>query len=710
MSYETQTASYGLDSTETTFSETGQLDSIDSSNLVLEPIQQDDTSSLVFIDSTVENIETLTQNISISGATEVIVLDSDQDELLQIGEHLSNYEDLNAVHIVSHGESGQLSFANATLNSDTLPEYKEVLKDWSLALDGDADLLLYGCDIASDDSGNSFVRELSQLTDADISASVDDTGVDGDWKLETAVGEVEATSAFTWEIDGAYQYNLADGDFTFTDLPDFSNTDLSNTQFDFTDVSPDNLTVFADAGLDFSTVDPSTLDNIDFNQVPTEDLGILADAGLRLELLDPEDISDINLDTIQGLNYLEGIELSSIQSLGDDTTFAQLSDSVVNNANLFNYKNPTLSLDSDLTIEELGQFNQSDFKALDYAFTGDEAFDGDYYLAQNTDVRDDGVNPFTHYMETGASEGRDPNAVFDTSFYLDNNPDVKDAGVNAFEQYQTFSATDEITRYPNQTLKTVGTASEAIIVASSDLSSSNLGAIKSFAEITETENPEVAIALPVIYYTIAGGIALTAVGIELIRTANNIQDLVNGSTTYTGTFDSGGVDTSIPPFDTGETITIQPESFPNGDRFIEKVLEGQFEFPDGSEVLFTDNFQSINSGDSFTDDDSLWDDVDVLNNPPIPGVSPEAEEIANGHGFLKHRDDFPNVQTREDYAKEIDNIIKGASGANVKTDLPNGRSAYWDDATGVVVVVDPNNPDNGTAFKPKIGKKYFDDL
>ena len=44
---------------------------------------------------------------------------------------------------------------------------------------------------------------------------------------------------------------------------------------------------------------------------------------------------------------------------------------------------------------------------------------------------------------------------------------------------------------------------------------------------------------------------------------------------YIGTFDSGGVDTSIPPFDTGETITIQPESFPNGDQFIEKVLEGQ---------------------------------------------------------------------------------------------------------------------------------------
>ena len=107
LSYETQTASYGLDLAETTSNEITQLDPISSSNLELEPIYENDTSSLVFIDSSVEDIQTLTDNIS--GAAEVIVLDSDRDELLQISEHLSNYQDLDAVHIVSHGESGELS-------------------------------------------------------------------------------------------------------------------------------------------------------------------------------------------------------------------------------------------------------------------------------------------------------------------------------------------------------------------------------------------------------------------------------------------------------------------------------------------------------------------------------------------------------------------------------------------------------------------------
>ena len=107
LSYETQTASYGLNLAETTSNEITQFDPISSSNLELEPIYENDTSSLVFIDSGVEDIQTLTDNIS--GAAEVVVLDSDRDELLQISEHLSNYQDIDAVHIVSHGESGELS-------------------------------------------------------------------------------------------------------------------------------------------------------------------------------------------------------------------------------------------------------------------------------------------------------------------------------------------------------------------------------------------------------------------------------------------------------------------------------------------------------------------------------------------------------------------------------------------------------------------------
>ena len=109
------------------------------------------------------------------------------------------------------------------------------------------------------------------------------------------------------------------------------------------------------------------------------------------------------------------------------------------------------------------------------------------------------------------------------------------------------------------------------------------------------------------------------------------------------------------------------------------------------------------------DDDSLWDDSDLGNNPLIPDVSPEAEAIADGHAFPKHKSEFPGVETKEDYAKVIDDVINGAT-VEVKTGLDDGRTAYWDDATGTVVVVTPNTADGGTAFKPDNGRDYFDTL
>ena len=109
LSYETQTSDYGLDLAENTFSPWLQSDTLSIGNFELEPTQinNSDSHELVFIDSTVRDAQTLIDNIS--GASEIIVLNDEQDELVQISEHLKDYQQLDAVHIVSHGESGELS-------------------------------------------------------------------------------------------------------------------------------------------------------------------------------------------------------------------------------------------------------------------------------------------------------------------------------------------------------------------------------------------------------------------------------------------------------------------------------------------------------------------------------------------------------------------------------------------------------------------------
>ncbi len=106
------------------------------------------------------------------------------------------------------------------------------------------------------------------------------------------------------------------------------------------------------------------------------------------------------------------------------------------------------------------------------------------------------------------------------------------------------------------------------------------------------------------------------------------------------------------------------------------------------------------------DADSLWDEFDQSNSVEI---LPQAQNIANGHAFTDHRFEFERIgiTTREQLAEHISNIINNPS--DVKS-LKRGRTAYWDDETGTVVIYDPaDQAENGTAFIPENGKYYFTD-
>lgn len=65
------------------------------------------------------------------------------------------------------------------------------------------------------------------------------------------------------------------------------------------------------------------------------------------------------------------------------------------------------------------------------------------------------------------------------------------------------------------------------------------------------------------------------------------------------------------------------------------------------------------------------------------------------------------IQTREQFAKHIDKIINNPTATR---SLSQGRTAYWDEASGTVVIRNPRAADGGTAFRPVLGRKYFDDI
>ena len=123
---------------------------------------QGERRELVFVDSAVDDYETLIAEIQASSDThrvlEVILLDPDQNGVAQISSVLAGYEGLDAIHIVSHGTEGMVQLGNASLSGQTLSDYESQLLQWRGALSEAADLLFYGCDLAGGADGQALIE------------------------------------------------------------------------------------------------------------------------------------------------------------------------------------------------------------------------------------------------------------------------------------------------------------------------------------------------------------------------------------------------------------------------------------------------------------------------------------------------------------------------------------------------------------------------
>jgi VCBS repeat-containing protein len=155
---------------------------------------------LLIVDSSVSGFESLLESLNVAGRTiELVVLEPGSDGIAQISAALSGRENIAAVHIVSHGESGELRLGNTVLDSAVLSARATEIGAWGDTLAQDGDILLYGCDTAAGTEGQAFIRELSLLTGADVAGSLNQTGSEtlgADWRLEFATGTIEAEIPF----------------------------------------------------------------------------------------------------------------------------------------------------------------------------------------------------------------------------------------------------------------------------------------------------------------------------------------------------------------------------------------------------------------------------------------------------------------------------------------------------------------------------------
>lgn len=152
------------------------------------------TKQIIFVDCAVQDYQTLIQD---TNGAQVVILNENSPAIEQITTALANHSDIKSIHILSHGTPGSLNLGSETLNNQNLPLFSNEIQQWVKALAKNADILLYGCEVAATEIGLQFIQNLHQLTGANIAASKHKTGnqaLGGDWELEVKLGEIETQS------------------------------------------------------------------------------------------------------------------------------------------------------------------------------------------------------------------------------------------------------------------------------------------------------------------------------------------------------------------------------------------------------------------------------------------------------------------------------------------------------------------------------------
>ena len=150
---------------------------------------------IAFVDGSVSNVAELIAGIDPS--FEIVMLDRTSDGVEQMAAVLRGRMEVDAIHILSHGSDGRLDLGNGVLDAISIgSSHADELATIRGALSTDADILIYGCNVASGENGRAFVSALAAATGADVAASTDDTGTatrGGDWDLETRQGLIESS-------------------------------------------------------------------------------------------------------------------------------------------------------------------------------------------------------------------------------------------------------------------------------------------------------------------------------------------------------------------------------------------------------------------------------------------------------------------------------------------------------------------------------------
>ena len=146
-------------------------------------------TQLAFVDPTVSNVEFLVRNLQ--PGVVAIVLTGLESAPLQMARALTGREDIEAIHIIAHGQAGEVSFGSGALSLETIDDHRDDLAAIGRALAADGEIRLWVCNAAEGEHGRVFLNGLSLATGVTVLGATGRVGaaaLGGRWELDARAG------------------------------------------------------------------------------------------------------------------------------------------------------------------------------------------------------------------------------------------------------------------------------------------------------------------------------------------------------------------------------------------------------------------------------------------------------------------------------------------------------------------------------------------
>ncbi|MCW5735268.1 MAG: DUF4347 domain-containing protein [Enhydrobacter sp.] len=160
---------------------------------------------IAFVDPSVSDLDILLKGMRRDVA--VTLLSAVEPAALQMARTLAGLRDIDVVHVIAHGQAGEVHFSSGALSAETIDDHRDSLSRIGAALSADGEIRLWVCEAAGGERGAAFVDAFARISGVDVAASRTRIGAaeqGGHWSLEVRSSRrelppltAEAVAAYT---------------------------------------------------------------------------------------------------------------------------------------------------------------------------------------------------------------------------------------------------------------------------------------------------------------------------------------------------------------------------------------------------------------------------------------------------------------------------------------------------------------------------------